>query len=161
MDILITFPAMLSPQHSPGPLSNNTANPIGRNIGKALYLFHLLFGKLRYRIGRVVQIGKLIVSYSLVCRGFLLILFITIMITSIVMNIQAQKAIIIEQFMQVNDIRLINAIKSMLDYALKKEQESLEVPEAHQKLVLERFDKVRKNPERLLDWDEAKKTLKA
>lgn len=77
------------------------------------------------------------------------------------MNVQAQKAIIIEQFKQVNDVNLINAIKNMLDYALKKEQESLEVPEAHQKLVMERFDKVRKNPERLLDWDEAKKTLNA
>ncbi|MFW6227422.1 MAG: hypothetical protein ACOC31_04900 [Bacteroidota bacterium] len=77
------------------------------------------------------------------------------------MNIEAEKAIIIEQFRQVNDVNLIYAIKNMLDYALKKEQESLEVPEAHQKLVMERFDKVRKNPDRLLDWDEAKKTLKA
>ncbi|NOU19196.1 MAG: hypothetical protein HOO91_16690 [Bacteroidales bacterium] len=77
------------------------------------------------------------------------------------MNVQAQKAIIIEQFKQVNDVNLINAIKNILDYALKKEKESLEVPEAHQKLVLERFDRVRKNPERLLDWDKAKKTLKA
>jgi hypothetical protein len=25
---------------------------------------------------------------------------------------------------------------------------------------MDRFDKVRKNPERLLDWDEAKKSLK-
>jgi hypothetical protein len=75
------------------------------------------------------------------------------------MNIQAQKEIIIEQFKQVNDVNLINAIKNLLDYALKKEKESLEVPEAHQKLVIERFDKVRKNPERLLDWEEAKKTL--
>lgn len=39
------------------------------------------------------------------------------------MNIQAQKAIIIEQFKQVNDVNLINAIKNILDYALKKEQE--------------------------------------
>ena len=77
------------------------------------------------------------------------------------MNIQAEKAMIIEQFRQVNDINLIYAIKSMLDYALKKEQENLEVPESHQKLVMERFDKVRKDPDRLLDWDEAKKTLKA
>jgi hypothetical protein len=77
------------------------------------------------------------------------------------MDIQAQKAIIIEQFKQVSDVNLINAIKNLLDYALKKEQESFDIPEAHQKLVLERFDKVRKNPERLLDWDEAKKTLKA
>ena len=49
----------------------------------------------------------------------------------------------------------------MLGYALKKEQENLEVPEAHQKLVMERFDKIHKNPDRLLDWDKAKKTLKA
>lgn len=77
------------------------------------------------------------------------------------MNIQAQKAIVIEQFKQVDDINLINAIKSMLDYALKKETGNFDIPEAHQNLVTERFDKVRQNPERLLDWDEAKKTLKA
>jgi hypothetical protein len=77
------------------------------------------------------------------------------------MNIQTEKAIIIEQFKQVNDVNLIHAIKNMLDYAIKKEQENFEVPEAHQKLVTERFDKVRKDPDRLLDWDEAKKTLKA
>lgn len=76
------------------------------------------------------------------------------------MNVQAQKAIIIEQFKQVDDVNLINAIKSMLDYALEKEKDVFDIPEAHQKLVMERFDKVRKNPERLLDWDEAKKSLK-
>lgn len=77
------------------------------------------------------------------------------------MNIQAEKAIIIEQFRQVTDVNLILAIKNMLDYAHKKEQEKLEIPEAHQKLVMKRFDKVRKDPDRLLDWDEAKKSLKA
>lgn len=77
------------------------------------------------------------------------------------MNINAQKAVIIEQFKQVNDVNLIKAIKNMLDYALTKEQENFEVPEAHQKLVLDRFNKVRKDPDRLIDWDEAKKTLKA
>jgi len=77
------------------------------------------------------------------------------------MNIQAQKAIIIDQFNQVNDINLINAIKSLLDYALQKENDAFNIPEAHQKLVMGRFEKVRKNPESLLDWDEAKKTLKA
>jgi hypothetical protein len=76
------------------------------------------------------------------------------------MNVQAQKAIIIEQFKQVDDINLINAIKNLLDYASKKEKERFDIPEAHQKLVMQRFDKVRKNPESLLDWDEAKKTLK-
>ncbi len=77
------------------------------------------------------------------------------------MNIQTQKAIIIEQFKQVNDVNLINAIKSMLDYATKKEKEVYDIPEAHQQMVMERFEKVRKNPERLLDWDEAQNTLKA
>jgi hypothetical protein len=78
----------------------------------------------------------------------------------ITMNLQTQKEIIIEQFKQVNDVNLINAIKNMLDYALKKEKETIDIPEAHQKLVMERFNKVTKNPERLLNWDEAKKTLK-
>jgi hypothetical protein len=77
------------------------------------------------------------------------------------MNIQAQKAIIIDQFNHVNDINLINAIKSLLDYALQKENDAYNIPDAHQKLVMDRFEKVRKNPESLLDWDEAKKTLKA
>ena len=76
------------------------------------------------------------------------------------MNIKAEKAIIIEQFKKVNDINLIHAIKNMLDYALKKEQENIVIPEEHQKLVMDRFKKVRNDPDRLLDWDKAKKTLK-
>lgn len=77
------------------------------------------------------------------------------------MDIETQKNTIIEQFKQLDDENLIQAIKSILDYALKKEKENHEVPGTHQKLVMERFDKVRKDPDRLLDWDEAKKTLKA
>jgi len=69
------------------------------------------------------------------------------------MNIQAQKALIMEQLKQINDINLINAIKSILDYAIKKEKDIYEISEAHQDLVMERFDKNRKDPERLLDWD--------
>ncbi len=76
------------------------------------------------------------------------------------MDIQAQKSIIIEQFKQVNDIKLINAIKSMLDYAMQKEADVYTIPEEHQKLVMERFDQVRNNPDTLLDWDEGKKSLK-
>jgi len=76
------------------------------------------------------------------------------------MDIQAQKALIIEQFKQVDDISLINAIKSLLDYASKKEDEYYDIPESHQELVMERFENVRKDPDRLLEWDEAKKTLK-
>ena len=76
------------------------------------------------------------------------------------MDVQAQKALVIEQFKHVNDINLINAIKSMLDYALNKETDVYNIPEEHQQLVMQRFDKVRSNPERLLDWNEVKKTLK-
>ncbi len=77
------------------------------------------------------------------------------------MDIQTQKAIIIEQFKLVDDIDLINAIKNLLDYALKKQSEIYQIPEEQQMLVMERFEKIRKNPKRLLDWDEAKKTLKS
>jgi hypothetical protein len=75
------------------------------------------------------------------------------------MNIQAEKAIIIEQFRQVNDINLIRAIKSLLEFAAKKEQKVYEIPEEHQKLVMERFEKIRKDPSRLMDWDQAQKSL--
>jgi len=76
------------------------------------------------------------------------------------MDIETQKNTIIEQFKQLNDENLIQAIKNLLEYALKKEQENT-ISIAHQKLVMKRFDKIRKDPNRLLDWDEAKKTLKA
>jgi hypothetical protein len=78
---------------------------------------------------------------------------------TIIMDIQAQKAIIIEQFKQINDVNLISAIKSLLDYASRNESQLYDIPEAHQKLVMERFEEVRRNPEKLLDWDEAKKSL--
>lgn len=77
------------------------------------------------------------------------------------MNLQTEKEIIIEQFRQVDDVNLIHAIKNMLTDALKKEKEIQDIPETHQKLVMERFDRVRKKPERLMDWDEAKKTLES
>lgn len=77
------------------------------------------------------------------------------------MDLQSQKAIIIEQFKQVNDINLIKAIKSMLDYARQKEANISDIPDEHQKIVMQRFEKTRNDPNRLLDWKEAKKTLKA
>lgn len=77
------------------------------------------------------------------------------------MDLQGQKAIIIEQFKQLNDINLIKAIKSMLDYARQKEANISDIPDEHQKIVMQRFEKTRNDPNRLLDWKEAKKTLKA
>ncbi len=79
-------------------------------------------------------------------------------INFIVMDIQLQKSIIIEQFNKVTDINLINAIQSMLNYGLSKEEE-ITIPKEHQDIVISRFEKSRKNPKRLLDWDEAKETL--
>jgi hypothetical protein len=75
------------------------------------------------------------------------------------MNIEAQKAMIIEQVKLVNDTDLISAIKSMLDYAQKRDKKLYDIPVTHQNLVMERFEKTRENPDVLLDWDEAKKTL--
>lgn len=37
--------------------------------------------------------------------------------------------------------------------------ESMEIPTEHQALVLERIQKTKRNPNRLLDWDEAAKSL--
>lgn len=76
------------------------------------------------------------------------------------MNIESQKEFIIKHLNSIEDEELVNAIKSILDYGLKKEREKQEIPLHHQKLVMERFNKVRKDPARLLDWDEAKKDLK-
>ncbi len=75
------------------------------------------------------------------------------------MSIETQKAMIIEQIKQLNDTDLINAIKSMLDYAQKRDKKLYDIPEAQQNLVMERFESTRENPGKLEDWDEAKKTL--
>ncbi len=77
------------------------------------------------------------------------------------MDLQSQKAIIIERFKQVEDENLIRAIKNLLDFAQKKESEVYEISEATQNLVMDRFEKLKKEPEKLLDWDEAKKKLEA
>ncbi len=72
------------------------------------------------------------------------------------MDVQAQKSLIIEQFKQVNDVNLINAIKNLLDYALSKEQENIEIPEEHKNIVRERIKRSEQDPSRLLNWDEVK-----
>ncbi|MBP6410712.1 MAG: addiction module protein [Pseudarcicella sp.] len=38
--------------------------------------------------------------------------------------------------------------------------ENIDIPIEHQKLVLDRIQKSKENPSRMLDWDEASKTLK-
>jgi len=76
------------------------------------------------------------------------------------MNLEAEKAIIIEQVKQSSDSDLISAIKSMLDYARKRDQKIYDIPEAHQNLVMERLSEIEKNPDQLLDWEDAKESLK-
>ena len=76
------------------------------------------------------------------------------------MNIQAQKSLVMEQFNQVNDINLINAVKSMLDYAIKKEAEVFDIPEEHKALVRNRIKAAEENPERIIDWEKAKHMIK-
>ncbi len=90
--------------------------------------------------------------------AYLLCFCISMLMKNIVMDLEAKKAIIIERFKHLNDVHLIDAIQNLLDYALIKEKKTYDIPETHQKLVMERFEKVRKNPESLLDWDETKKT---
>jgi hypothetical protein len=36
----------------------------------------------------------------------------------------------------------------------------MDIPQAHQKLVMNRIKNARQNPDRMLDWDEASKKLK-
>ena len=38
--------------------------------------------------------------------------------------------------------------------------EKMEIPSGHQSLVLERINKAKENPTRLMDWEEVAKTLK-
>jgi hypothetical protein len=38
-------------------------------------------------------------------------------------------------------------------------ESNMSIPKEHQELVLSRIEKIKKNPERLLDWDEVSKNL--
>ena len=72
------------------------------------------------------------------------------------MDIQTEKANIINQFKLINDIDLINAIKSLLEYARSKEKtECLEdIPENHQATVRSRVRKYKDSPDSYLTWQE-------
>ena len=72
------------------------------------------------------------------------------------MNIQTEKAIIIEQFKQIDDIDLINVIKSLLDYARHKKTTEMdfEVPENHKNIVRNRINQYKKSSENYLSWND-------
>jgi hypothetical protein len=77
------------------------------------------------------------------------------------MDLQAEKSTIIEQFKQINDIDLIHAIKSLLDYALNKEKSDAEneIPESHKEIVRGRIKKYQENHESYLNWSDIEQKI--
>ena len=71
------------------------------------------------------------------------------------MNIQLEKAFIIEQLKQIEDADLIQAIKSLLKYSARKEEmKDFIIPEWQKKLVLERRAELKANRDGALSWDD-------
>ena len=62
------------------------------------------------------------------------------------MNLTAEKNSIIRQFKMINDPELIEAIKKILSYGMKKEKEisAYEIPESHKRIVRKRIKETRK-----------------
>jgi hypothetical protein len=77
------------------------------------------------------------------------------------MNIQLEKARIIEKLQQINDADLIMAFKSLLDYSSKRQNshKELPIPEWHKDIVRKRIADAKKHPEKLLYWDDVMKEL--
>ena len=68
------------------------------------------------------------------------------------MTLQAQKSLVIEQFKQVNDINLIMAIQSMLEYARTKSEQTDLITADHKKLVRHRIKTADKS--KMINWDD-------
>ncbi len=77
------------------------------------------------------------------------------------MNIQLEKARIIEKLQQINDADLIMAFKSLLEYSSKKQSlaKEIPIPEWHKDIVRERISEAKKHPEKMLTWDDVMKEL--
>jgi hypothetical protein len=77
------------------------------------------------------------------------------------MKIQEAKSNIIKRVKEINDPDLISSIKSLLDYANKKQQEQdvYNIPEAHKSLVRKRIKSTPK--ENFLEWDKVQGKLKS
>jgi hypothetical protein len=59
----------------------------------------------------------------------------------------------------VDTVKKLSPKEKMLIYDVLWEG-GLDIPEEHQKLVLDRVKKARQNPSRLIDWDQAAKKLR-
>jgi hypothetical protein len=76
------------------------------------------------------------------------------------MNIQVEKAFIIEQLQQIEDADLIHAIKLLLKYSSKKEEiKDFIIPEWQKEMVLERLAELKAHPEKALSWDDIMEEL--
>ena len=76
------------------------------------------------------------------------------------MNIQLEKASIIEQIQHIDDADIIHAIKSFLNYGSKKEEmKDLLIPEWQKDMVLERLAELKAHPEKALSWDDIMEEL--
>jgi hypothetical protein len=74
------------------------------------------------------------------------------------MNIQLEKAHIIEQVQQINDADLIKALKSLLEYSVKKQAGPV-VPEWHKAIVKKRLAKAKTDPASVLSWEDVMQEL--
>lgn len=77
------------------------------------------------------------------------------------MDLTLEKARIIEQLQQINDADLLKAVKSLLDFSLKKQaaKDEVEIPEWHKTIVRKRIAHAKKHPETLLSWDDVMNEL--
>jgi len=73
------------------------------------------------------------------------------------MDIQLEKNRLIKEFEQLNDIDLIKAIKSLLEYSRKNKTT---VPEWHKEIVRKRLVDAKAHPENLLSWDDVMDELR-
>jgi hypothetical protein len=74
------------------------------------------------------------------------------------MNINPEKSLLIEQIKLVDDEALINTIKDLLDYSLKKQTEEDSIPAKHQQLIIERAKSA--SSENFISIEESNKALK-
>jgi putative addiction module component (TIGR02574 family) len=87
------------------------------------------------------------------------------------MDLLLEKKIFLKRFEQITDIELINALNSLLDFALPRQNKSLseeedklpdnyELSEEHKQILDERLLSYQKNPENVISWEDVKKRIK-
>jgi len=62
------------------------------------------------------------------------------------MNIQEEKALIVERLDKINDLDLLLAIKNLMDFGLKMESTHYNIPNHHKTILDQRLDALEENP---------------